>query len=58
MKTLIDYVLAHGWDDDDLAAIELALAMPTEEALEEALALFGDQQCSPVESATRKQTFS
>jgi hypothetical protein len=41
MKTLIDYVLAHGWDDDDLAAIELALAMPTEEALEEALALTG-----------------
>lgn len=35
---LIDYALAHGWDDDDLAALEPALAKPADDALEEALA--------------------
>ena len=29
---LIDYVLAHGWDDDEPAALEPALAKPTDEA--------------------------
>lgn len=49
MTALIDYALAHGWDDDDLAALEQALAKPTEEALEEALVLFGERHCPPVE---------
>ena len=39
----IDYALAHGWDDDDLAGLERALTGPTEETLEEALALFGER---------------
>ena len=42
MKALIDYALAHGWDDEALAALEQALMKPTEEALEESLALFGE----------------
>ena len=48
-QPLIDYVLAHGWDDDDLKALEQALAKPTDEALEEALALFGERRCPPLE---------
>jgi hypothetical protein len=46
---LIDYTLAHGWNDDDVAALEQVLTKPTDEALEEALALFGERQCPPLE---------
>ena len=42
---LIDYVLAHGRDDDDLDELEQALASPTEKSLEEALALLGERHC-------------
>ena len=42
---LIDYVLAHGWDDDDLDELEQALASPTEKSLEEALALHRERHC-------------
>ena len=47
--TLIDFALTRGWDDDDLAALEQALAKPTESALEEALALFGERHCPELE---------
>ena len=47
--TLIDYALAYGWYDDDLAALEQALAKPTEDVLEEAPALFGECHCPAVE---------
>ena len=46
---LIDYALAHGWDDVDLVALERALAEPTDKALEEALALFGERHCPDLE---------
>ena len=46
---LIDYALAHGCDGDDLAGLEQALALLTEEALGEALALLGGRHCPPVE---------
>ena len=46
---LIDYVLAHGWDDDDLDELEQALASPTEKSLEEALALLGERHCPALE---------
>ena len=46
---LIEYALAHGWDDDDLAALENSLARPTDNALEESLGLFGERLCPPLE---------
>ncbi len=46
---LIDYALAHGWDDDDLVALERALASRSEDALEEALALFVERHCPALE---------
>ena len=46
---LIDYALTHGWNDDDLTALEQTLATATEDALEESLALFGERHCPPVE---------
>jgi hypothetical protein len=49
MSALLDYVLAHGWDDEDVAALEQALTAGTNEGLEEALAILGERQCSPTE---------
>jgi hypothetical protein len=43
-SVLIDYALAHGWDDY-LAALEQALTQPAAETLEEVLALFGERRC-------------
>lgn len=49
MKALIDYALTHGWDDDDLAALEQALAQRTEASLEDGLVVLGERHCPPVE---------
>ena len=46
---LIDHALAHGWDDDDVAALEQALASPSEKSLEEVLALLGERHCPALE---------
>jgi len=44
-QAIIEYVLAQGWDDDDVVALELALNT----GLEEVLGLFGERYCPVVE---------
>lgn len=46
---LIDYVLAHSRDDEDVSALETVLSIKTDNALEKALALVGKRHCPPLE---------
>lgn len=46
---LIDFALAHGWDDEDVGALEKALSERTEDGIEEAWRFFGERRCPPLE---------
>ena len=44
-NAIIEYALAHGWDDNAMEDLEQAL----DTGLEETLVVFGERHCPPVE---------